>query len=39
MDTPEAQIDLNSSPSKQEKEKENTFAPHINKRSEDIVRD
>jgi hypothetical protein len=36
MDTPEAQIDLNHSPNK---EKENTFAPVINKRSEDMVRD
>jgi len=32
---------LNGSPDKHgfEKEKENTFAPHINKKSEDIVRD
>lgn len=42
MDTPEAQINLDgTSPDKRgyNKDSENTFAPQINKKSEDIVRD
>lgn len=39
MNAPEAQIDLHSPSKDTLSERENTFAPVINKRSEEMVRD